>query len=79
MRLVLPGATPTVVAAEALENGYQFSSLPAGRRGIVVGLRYLGGVPYLAWQEVTTGQEAPAPLEFKETTLEELERRLERL
>ncbi|MBO0360891.1 TonB family protein [Hymenobacter sp. BT186] len=79
VRLVLPGATPTVVAADALENGYQFSSIPAGRRGVVVGLRYVGGVPYLAWQEVTTGQEALAPLEFEETTLEELERRLERL
>lgn len=79
VRLVLPSATPTVLAAETVENGYQFSALPVGRRAVVVGLRYLGGVPYLAWQEITTGQELPAPLDFKETTLEELERRLDRL
>ena len=79
VRLVLLGATPTVLAGDAGEGGYQFKSLPTGRRAVVVGLRYQGGVPYLAWQETTTGQDATAPLEFNETTLEELERRLERL
>jgi TonB family protein len=79
VRLVLPGTTPTVLAAETVENGYHFIGVPVGRRAVLVGLRYSGGVTSLAWQEVTTGQEAPAPLEFKETTLEELERRLERL
>jgi TonB family protein len=79
VRLVLPGTTPIILAAEATANGYQFSGLPAGRQAVLLGLRYSGGVPYLAWQEVVTGQEAPVPLNFQETTLEELERRLERL
>ncbi|WP_375434653.1 energy transducer TonB [uncultured Hymenobacter sp.] len=79
VRLVVLGATPAVLAGEAVEGGYQFSKLPAGRRAVVVGLRYQGGVPYLAWQETTTGQSTTAPLEFRETTLEELERQLERL
>ncbi|MDF7812724.1 energy transducer TonB [Hymenobacter sp. YC55] len=79
VRLVVLGTTPTVVAGEEVEGGYQFGKLPAGRRAIVVGLRYQGGVPYMAWQETTTGQEVSSPLEFRETTLEELERRLERL
>jgi hypothetical protein len=79
VRLVLPGITPIVVAAEAAESGYQFNNLPTGRRAVLIGLRYSGGLPSFAWQEVTTGQAAPVPLEFKETTLEELERRLEQL
>jgi TonB family protein len=79
VRLILVGATPTVLASEAVEGGYQFSQLPAGRRAVLVGLRYQGGVPYLAWQETTTGQDPTLPLEFRETTLEELERRLDRL
>ena len=79
VRLVLPGATPTVLAGEAGEDGYQFEKLPAGRRAVLVGLRYQGGVPYLAWQETTTGQHPTIALDFRETTLEELERRLEQL
>ncbi len=79
VRLVLPGVTPTVLAGEAIEGGYQFEKVPTGRRAVLVGLRYQGGVPYLAWQETTTGQDPTVPLEFRETTLEELERRLERL
>lgn len=79
VRLVLLGDTPTVLTGEIVEGGYQFGKLPAGRRAVVVGLRYQGGVPYMAWQETTTGQETSSPLEFHETTLEELERQLERL
>lgn len=79
VRLVVQGDTPTVLPGEVVEGGYQFSKLPAGRRAVVVGLRYEGGVPYMAWQETTTGQDITVPLEFRETTIEELERRLERL
>jgi len=79
VRLVLRGSTPTVLAGEPAEGGYQFENVPAGRRGVLVGLRYEGGTPYLAWQEITTGQELSAPLEYQEVTLEELERRLERI
>jgi TonB family protein len=78
VRLVLRGATPTILAAEAGSGSYQFENVPAGRRAVLIGLRYEAGTPYLAWQETTTGQE-PDPLEFQEITLEELERRLERL
>ncbi|MBC6700488.1 energy transducer TonB [Hymenobacter sp. BT190] len=78
LRLVLRGATPTILAAEAGGGSYQFENVPAGRRAVLIGLRYEAGTPYLAWQETTTGQE-PDPLEFQEITLEELERRLERL
>ncbi|MBC8083234.1 MAG: energy transducer TonB, partial [Hymenobacter sp.] len=79
VRLVLLGATPTILTGEVAESGYQFRNLPAGRRAVLVGLRYQGGVPYLAWQETTTGQDATPPLEFRESTLAELERRLDRL
>lgn len=79
VRLVLRGATPTVLAGQTTDGGYQFDQLPAGQRAVLVGLRYQGGTPYLAWQELTTGADAPAPLVFQETTLEELERRLGRL
>ncbi|MBD2713628.1 energy transducer TonB [Microvirga sp. STR05] len=78
VRLVMRGATPSVLVGQPTETGYQFDNVPAGRRAILIGLRYQGGTPYLAWQETTTGQES-TPLEFQETTLEELERRLERL
>ncbi len=78
VRLVLRGATPSVLAGQPTEGGYQFDNVPAGRRAVLIGLRYEGGTPYLAWQETITGQET-IPLEFQEITLEELERRLERL
>ncbi|UOG74694.1 energy transducer TonB [Hymenobacter tibetensis] len=79
VRLLLPGTTPSVLTGKATDDGFQFENLPAGRRAVLVGLRYQGSVPYLAWQETTTGQASTAPLEFRETTLEELERRLDRL
>ena len=78
VRLVLRGATPSILAGQPTETGYQFDNVPAGRRAVLIGLRYQGGTPYLAWQETTTGQ-LPSALDFQETTLEELERRLERL
>jgi TonB family protein len=79
VRLVLRGSTPTVLAGQPTEGGYQFESIPPGHRAVLVGLRYQGGSPYLAWQEITTGQESNIPLEFQETTLEDLEKRLDRL
>lgn len=79
LRLIFRGATPTVLAGQAVEGGYQFDKLPAGRRAVLVGLRYQGDIPYVAWQELTTGRTAPDSLEFRETTLAELEQRLEKL
>jgi hypothetical protein len=45
----------------------------------LIGIRYQNGTPYLALRETTTGHHATEPLTFRETSLEELERVLEKL
>jgi hypothetical protein len=68
-----------LVAGQAEESGYAFRGVPANKRAVLIGIRYENGTPYLALRETTTGRHATEPLTFRETTLEELERVLERL
>ncbi|MGY2130891.1 energy transducer TonB [Hymenobacter sp. HD11105] len=68
-----------LVAGQAEENGYTFRGVPANKRAVLIGIRYHNGTPYLALRETTTGHHATEPLTFRETSLEELERVLEKL
>ncbi|WP_073110530.1 energy transducer TonB [Hymenobacter daecheongensis] len=69
----------TIVAGEPRAEGYHFAGVPANQRAVVVGVQYRNGTPYLAMQETVTGQRETETLEFRETTLAELERELEKL
>ncbi|MCC2545872.1 energy transducer TonB [Hymenobacter sp. BT175] len=64
-------------AAEA--QGYAFARVPARQRAVLVGVQFRNDLPYLALRETTTGQRDTEPLEFRETTLAELERTLTKL
>ena len=68
-----------LVAGQAEEDGYAFRGVPANKRAVLIGIRYQNGTPYLALRETVTGRHATEALAFRETTLEELERALERL
>ncbi|KAA9331340.1 hypothetical protein F0P96_13920 [Hymenobacter busanensis] len=78
MRLVVPGA-PAVLQAEAEDGQYVFLQAPARQRAWLVGLRFTNGTPFLALREVVAGQSQAEELEFRETTLADLESALARL
>ncbi|QDA59951.1 energy transducer TonB [Hymenobacter jejuensis] len=77
VRLVFRGHK-TVLEGQAQDNGYAFDNVPANQRATLVAMRYDNGIPYLALQETTTGQPL-TEIQFKETTLDELERMLSKL
>ncbi|GAB3239402.1 hypothetical protein GCM10027346_32650 [Hymenobacter seoulensis] len=73
VRLVLPGRR-VVLAGAPQASGYHFASAPAA--GVVVGLRYENGTPFLARHDAANAADT---LRFQETTLTDLETTLERL
>ncbi|WP_460576099.1 hypothetical protein [Hymenobacter coalescens] len=77
VRLVFPEAG-VILAGTPHAAGYVFEGLPAHQRAVLVGLRYFNGSAYVAVQPVAPGQE-PAPLEFREATLGEIEEQLQAL
>ena len=76
VRLVLPGAAPTILLGQPGPDGYQFADVPANRKAVLVGIRYTNGTPAVALRNIVTGQQAQEPLTFEETTLEGLEEEL---
>jgi hypothetical protein len=78
IRLVFPEAA-VILEGESQPEGYTFSQVPAQQRAVLVGLRYFNGNHYVALREVVPGTDAVAPLEFRETTLSEMEQLLEKL
>ena len=64
----------TIVLGQPTETGYDFVDVPANKKAALLGIRYMGGMPYVAVQEITTGHHSSEPLNFRETTLTELER-----
>ncbi|AYA38093.1 energy transducer TonB [Hymenobacter oligotrophus] len=78
VRLVYPDS-PVILEGEPQADGYSFAQVPAQQRAVLVGLRYFNGSPYIAMREVVPGSGPVAPLEFKESTLGDLEQLLERL
>ena len=73
VRLVLPGAAPTILLGQPGPDGYQFADVPANQKAVLVGIRYTNGTPAVALRDIVTGQQAQEPLTFRETTLEGLE------
>ncbi|WP_229743039.1 energy transducer TonB [Hymenobacter qilianensis] len=69
----------TLITGQPEEGGYAFRNVPANKRAVLIGIRYQNDVPFVALRETTTGRHATEALAFRETTLEELERMLERL
>jgi TonB family protein len=69
----------TILTGQPQDDGYHFSGVPANQRAVLVGVQYRNGTPYLALQEIVTGQRAAEALAFRETTLTELEQALEKL
>ncbi|WP_165370517.1 energy transducer TonB [Hymenobacter persicinus] len=69
----------SIVPGQPQAGGYVFAGVPANQRAVVVGVQYRNGTPYLALQETITGQRETETLDFRETTLAELERALEKL
>ena len=73
VRLVLPGAAPTILLGQPGPDGYQFADVPANQKAVLVGIRYTNGTPAVALRDIVTGRQAQEPLTFQETTLEGLE------
>lgn len=78
VRLVLHDAA-TIVLGQPTETGYDFVDVPANKKAVLLGIRYMSGTPYVAVQEITTGRHSNEPLSFRETTLAELERLVQAL
>jgi hypothetical protein len=72
-------ASTTILAGQPQADGYHFAGVPANQPALLVGVQYRNGTPYLALRETITGQRETEPLEFRETTLAELEKALEKL
>lgn len=68
-----------LVAGQIEAEGYAFRGVPANQRAVLIGVRYQNDTPFLALCEIITGRRPTEPLAFHETTLEELERVLEKL
>ncbi|MBW3128103.1 energy transducer TonB [Hymenobacter profundi] len=78
VRLVLHDAA-TIVLGQPTDTGYDFVDVPANKKAVLLGIRYMSGTPYVAVREITTGRHSSEPLSFRETTLAELERLVQEL
>ncbi|MBC6612970.1 TonB family protein [Hymenobacter sp. BT507] len=78
VRLVLHDAA-TIVLGQPTETGYDFVDVPANKKAVLLGIRYMSGTPYVAVREITTGRHSSEPLSFRETTLAELEQLVQEL
>ncbi|WP_345074539.1 energy transducer TonB [Hymenobacter fastidiosus] len=72
-------ASNTIVPGQPQADGYHFAGVPANQPAVVVGVQYRNGTPYLALRQTITGQYPAEDLEFRETTLAELEKALAKL
>ncbi|UYZ62103.1 energy transducer TonB [Hymenobacter weizhouensis] len=78
LRLLVPGRR-VVLAGQPRSGGYEFGATPAAAQYVLVGLRYENGTPFLARHDAQAGSAPPDSLQFRETTLADLETVLARL
>ncbi|TGD78539.1 energy transducer TonB [Hymenobacter wooponensis] len=76
LRLLVPGRR-LVLAGLPQAGGYQFLSVPARAKIVLLGMRYENGAPFIAKQEARTSA-PPDSLHFSETSLADLESALDR-
>jgi len=76
VRLVLHDGN-TIILGQPTETGYNFVDVPANKKAVLLGIRYMSGTPYVAVREITTGRHSSEQLSFRETTLAALEQLIE--
>ncbi|UOQ54272.1 energy transducer TonB [Hymenobacter cellulosivorans] len=78
IRLVVEGSA-AIAEAQPQADGYAFQGIPGGRKVLLIGTQYRNGTPYLAMRRTVAGQASSEALVFQETTLEDLERAIEKI
>lgn len=78
VRLVLHDAA-TIILGQPTETGYDFVDVPANKKAVLLGIRYVSGTPYVAVRNITTGRHGSEPLSFQETTLAALKKLIQEL